>query len=253
MNNNKKVYDDELCVIYKGIEIKANLIYRSRKSISIQIRPVNNVSIISPKQISKKVLREMLIEKGDWILEKLNQYKDKEEYYKEKEFVSGEKIFYLGEEYILKVLEVFNDNNKQKTMVEIKENEIIVKSINIEKEFIKKELKNWYKNESERLILERIVHCKNKSHIMMNLTPKSVKVKEQKRRWGSCTSQGNIYINSKISMLKPEVIDYIIVHEFSHLVHMNHSKDFYSLVKSIMPEYKAHENWLRENSYKLTL
>ena len=54
-------------------------------------------------------------------------------------------------------------------------------------------------------------------------------------------------------MAKKEAIDYILVHEFSHLVHMNHSKDFYNLVQKIMPNYKKEEKWLRENSYKLTL
>ena len=50
-----------------------------------------------------------------------------------------------------------------------------------------------------------------------------------------------------------DAIDYIIIHEFCHLVHMNHSKDFYNLVKCIMPNYKVANNWLRENGYKLIL
>ena len=54
-------------------------------------------------------------------------------------------------------------------------------------------------------------------------------------------------------MAKIEAIDYILVHEFSHLVHMNHSKDFYKLVKEIMPNYKEEEKWLKDNSYKLKL
>ena len=82
---------------------------------------------------------------------------------------------------------------------------------------------------------------------MRNLNPEIVKVKEQKKRWGSCTSAKNIYINSRIAMANLEAIDYIIVHEFCHLVHMNHSKDFYNLVKEIIPNYKDSEKWLKEN------
>ena len=89
--------------------------------------------------------------------------------------------------------------------------------------------------------------------MMMKLIPSKLRVKEQKKRWGTCTSKRAIYINSKISMVRKEAIDYILIHEFSHLVHMNHSKDFYSLVKQMMPNYKEQEKWLKENSYKLKL
>ena len=88
---------------------------------------------------------------------------------------------------------------------------------------------------------------------MRNLNPEIVKVKEQKKRWGSCTSAKKIYINSRIAMANLESIDYIIVHEFCHLIHMNHSKDFYNLVKEIIPNYKDSEKWLKENGYKLVI
>ena len=107
--------------------------------------------------------------------------------------------------------------------------------------------------ESERIVLERIDFLKLNCEIMKQLVPASVKVKEQNKRWGSCTAQKNIYINSKISMARLDVIDYVIIHEFSHLVHMNHSKKFYDLVKSIMPDYKDKENWLKINGYKIII
>lgn len=254
MKNNTQKYNDELIVKYKDKEIKVNLIYRARKSISIQIKPVDNIVVISPKKVSKKFLKEVLIEKGDWILEKLEQYKGIEEFYKEKEYVSGEKFYYLGKEHALEVIEDLSlRNNKEKTFIEAKDNKIKIVSSNLEKEYLKDSLKKWYKKESEKIVIDRILYCREKSQIMMKLIPSSVKVKEQKKRWGSCTSKRDIYINSKISMARPEVIDYILVHEFSHLVHMNHSKDFYNLVESIMPNYKIHEKWLKDNSYKLTL
>lgn len=254
MKNNTQKYDDELIVKYKDKEIKANLIYRARKSISIQIKPVDNIFVISPKKVSKKILKDLLIEKGDWILEKLEQYKEVEDFYKEKEYVSGEKFYYLGIEHTLEIIEDLSlINKKVNTIIEAKDDKIKIISSNIENEYLKDSLKKWYKKESEKLVIDRILHCREKSQVMMKLIPSSVKVKEQKKRWGSCTSKRDIYINSKISMARPEVIDYILVHEFSHLVHMNHSKEFYNLVRSIMPNYKIHEKWLKDNSYKLTL
>lgn len=165
----------------------------------------------------------------------------------EREFKENEIFLYLGKQYKLRIIkdkyeEVYIDDDK-----------IIVKVKNTEKEYIQAILKWWYKRESEIIVSKRIDYLKRNNEIMKNLTPKIVKVKEQKKRWGSCTSEKNIYINSKISMARISSIDYILVHEFSHLVHMNHSKDFYSLVKKIMPNYTEEENWLKENSYNVKL
>ena len=165
----------------------------------------------------------------------------------EREFKDNELFLYLGKEYKLKIIK---DKFEE---VYIEDDKIIVKVKNTEKEYIQGILKWWYKRESEIIVRKRIDYLKKNNKVIGSLSPSIVKVKEQKRRWGSCTSQKKIYINSKISMAKISSIDYILVHEFSHLVHMNHSKEFYDLVKKIMPSYKNEEEWLKENSYKVRL
>ncbi|WP_122640728.1 M48 family metallopeptidase [Romboutsia sp. Marseille-P6047] len=248
MSKDKLLHNkNTISIKYKGIDINVNLIYRKRKNITIQIKPNYEVSIISPLGVPKKLLKNFLIEKSDWILKKFDEYKEVEHIYKEKEFVDNEKYMYLGKEYNLKIIideneEVFIDNDL-----------LIVRVKNTEKEYIKNKLKLWYKKESERIVIERLVYCREHCSMMMRLIPSKLKVKEQKKRGGTCTSKRSIYINSKISMARKEAIDYILIHEFSHLVHMNHSKDFYSLVKQMMPNYKEQEKWLKENSYKLKL
>lgn len=241
----------DIIVKYKNSTIKAKLIYRKRKNITIQVKPKENITIISPTQIPKKKLEELLIEKGEWILKKLDEYKDVD-YIEDKRLETGTKLFYLGKEYTLKVL-IDEFNKPKKAKIYINENYIVFNGVSDENEYIKLALKDWYKKESEKIILERLISYREKSTIMMQLIPSKLKVKEQKKRWGTCTSKRAIYINSKVSMLRPKAIDYILVHEFSHLVHLNHSKYFYELVKSIMPEYKIEEEWLKKNSYKLNL
>lgn len=65
-----------------------------------------------------------------------------------------------------------------------------------------------------------------------------VTIREQRSRWGSCTSAGHISLNWKLIFYQEKVIDYVIVHELCHLKQMNHSKNFWLLVSSIIPEYK---------------
>lgn len=246
MNKEKSI---NLELNYKETIIKAILIYKKRKNITIEIKPKDEIKIISPLNIPRKNIEQLVIDKGDWILKKLDEYKDMEDLNVDKEYKNGERFYYLGKEYTLIINKV--NSNRLNSQIYIENNNIIIKTYNIDEEYIKENLKKWYKQESEKVILERLKKCREYSPIMMKLTPNSIKVKEQKKRWGSCTSKKDIYINSKIVMVRPSSIDYILIHEFSHLVHMNHSKDFYKLVESIMPDYKKEEKWLKLNSYKL--
>lgn len=81
----------------------------------------------------------------------------------------------------------------------------------------------------------------------------SVTIRDQKTRWGSCSSLGTLSFNYRLIFAPPEILDYVVVHELCHLTHMNHSKDFWNMVGSILPDYKARRQWLREHGQELTL
>lgn len=81
----------------------------------------------------------------------------------------------------------------------------------------------------------------------------SITVRDQKTRWGSCSSRGTLSFNYRLIFAPPAVLDYVVVHELCHLTHMNHSKEFWNLVGSVMPDYKKHRKWLKEHGRELTL
>ena len=80
-----------------------------------------------------------------------------------------------------------------------------------------------------------------------------ITIRDQKTRWGSCSSRGTLSFNWRLMLAPPAVLDYVVLHELCHLTHMNHSKDFWNLVASIMPDYKLHRKWLKEHGRELTL
>ncbi len=80
----------------------------------------------------------------------------------------------------------------------------------------------------------------------------SITIRDQKTRWGSCSSTGTLSFNYRLIFAPPRILDYVVVHELCHLTHMNHSKDFWNMVASVMPEYKVHRKWLREHGNDLT-
>lgn len=73
---------------------------------------------------------------------------------------------------------------------------------------------------------------------LMQVNYTLIKIDNSKSRWGSCDQKGVIKFNLRLAMLPHKVIDYIIIHELSHLLEFNHSKEFYKIIESIMPDYK---------------
>ena len=81
----------------------------------------------------------------------------------------------------------------------------------------------------------------------------SITIRDQKTRWGSCSSRGTLSFNYRLIYGPAGPLDYVVVHELCHLTHMNHSKDFWNMVERIMPDYRIYKQWLREHGQELTL
>ena len=78
-------------------------------------------------------------------------------------------------------------------------------------------------------------------------------IRSQRRRWGSCASDGTLRFNWRTVMLDPSLLEYVVVHELAHLTFMNHSADFWGLVSQVMPDVKQRRQRLREVGGSLPL
>ena len=78
-----------------------------------------------------------------------------------------------------------------------------------------------------------------------------ITIRNQKTRWGSCSSKGGLNFNCLLMLTPPEVVDYVVVHELCHRKEMNHSKAFWDEVEKVLPDYKSAKPWLRENGGEL--
>ena len=86
---------------------------------------------------------------------------------------------------------------------------------------------------------------------IMHVSYGRISIREQKTRWGSCSSQGNLNYNWRLIFAPENVLDYIVVHELAHRKEMNHSAAFYNIVEEILPNYKSCQKWLRDNGTML--
>ena len=85
---------------------------------------------------------------------------------------------------------------------------------------------------------------------IMGVSYGTVTVREQKTRWGSCSAKGNLNFNWKLVLMPQEILDYVVVHELAHRIHMDHSAAFWAEVGKILPDYKERRQWLKVNGQK---
>mgnify|MGYP002621302946 CR=1 FL=1 len=108
-------------------------------------------------------------------------------------------------------------------------------------------LENRYRNAAREVFTNRVEYY----HRFTGGHYTSITIRDQKTRWGSCTSEGNLNFNWRLIFAPENILDYVVVHELAHRKEMNHSPAFYAVVASVMPEYKAYEKWLRDNGRTL--
>ncbi len=88
-----------------------------------------------------------------------------------------------------------------------------------------------------------------KSQYFADVKMNDLRLKYNKSNWGSCSTKGNINLSSRLLLAPIEVMDYVIIHELTHLIHPNHSRAFWHKVAEVMPDYKQKERWLSENNH----
>lgn len=85
----------------------------------------------------------------------------------------------------------------------------------------------------------------------IGVTYRKITIRNQKTRWGSCSSKGNLNFNCLLMLTPPEVIDYVVVHELCHRKEMNHLGAFWAEIEKVIPDYKEQVKWLKENGGKV--
>lgn len=113
---------------------------------------------------------------------------------------------------------------------------------------IGKVLSRVFGNYFSRQISDR-VHYFNDLHFHEHI--ENVRLKNNASNWGSCSSDNNINLSSRLLFAPQDVIDYVIIHELSHLKEMNHSPAFWNIVRGVMPDYKEKEKWLDKHGESL--
>jgi predicted metal-dependent hydrolase len=220
-----------------------------KKTVGIHVNPTASITVLSPRCLDEEKIRMILHKKARWIFEKQEQIKKNRNSNSEKQFVSGESFPYLGRYYRLKLMKLFTEIDGKCRLV----NGRFLVEVNgksdseSDRTAVKKALMDWYLEHAEDKIRERVSRLAK----LIGKWPASIKIKNQEKRWGSCSRKGIIRFNWKIIMVPISIMDYVIVHELCHLIYPHHSSEFWQKVQSIISDYKKRRDWLKKNSLQM--
>lgn len=230
--------------IFSGEKISFDLIYKKRTTIGIYIDLYGNVEVQVPKGTSEECVLQLLEEKWDFIQQRTKEMKDRTVGYKENVYDEGGNFLYLGNSFPILISQDL-DIKKDHVVFEGDKLHIYVKQH--EDERIKQALKRFYYQKCKALVEKRIQFYQSN----FKLKPRSIRISDSNRTWGTCDSMRQLTFNWKLAMAPLDVIDYVVVHEMCHMVHMNHDRSFWRLVGKILPDYEQRENWLALSSWKM--
>jgi predicted metal-dependent hydrolase len=214
--------------------------------MGIYIDLYGKIEVQAPKGTSDELVFQLLEEKWDWIQQISKEMKDRTLGQKVKVYDHGEIFLYLGNEY---PIQVSQDINIKQDYVVFEGDKLYIYVKQLDDEKIKQALKRFYYQQCKTLV-ERSIRSYQSN---FKIKPRSIRISDNKSNWGTCDSRQQLTFNWKLAMAPLKVIDYVVVHEMCHMVHLNHDRSFWRLVGSIMPDYKAQENWLSLSSWKMTV
>jgi predicted metal-dependent hydrolase len=222
------------------MKIEINKLVRAkRRTIALIIERDGSLTVRAPKRALLGDIEQFIHEKSGWILRTQEKLKSIVQTSK-RGYFEGEQFLYLGHPYELRLVP------PQRPALKFDNEFKLGKTAQQRGEAV---FTKWYKQQALLVISEHVSQYAKQ----YGFTPKRIKISSAKTRWGSCSPDGTLNFTWRLIMAPLPVVDYVVVHELVHLRIKNHSHKFWKAVEAIMPEYKIHRKWLRENGDRLGL
>jgi len=229
-----KIYQERYNMIQLDVLVRSK-----RRTVSISVTPEGHIVVRAPNNCPMSFIQNVLDKNQDWIL------KNKQKMLQNKEInqkVFGYKeVLFLGDCYNVG----FSNDVKKPVIFE----KTLFLPTSTKQDKIIKTIQKWLRENASKIITERVQYFTN----IMRLRPSMVKLGNAKKCWGTCSKTHVITINWRCIMLPPELLDYVIVHELAHMIMFNHSKSFWAIVQSVLPDVKRLKQDLKKGEYLLQL
>lgn len=215
-----------------------------QRHMHLRVRPDGQLRVTCNKRIAKREIFTFLRESEGFIKNCLLKIKEQRQRFPAKQFTTGEEFLFLGQRLPLQIIWSWN----AKVQIRALEDQLeMVAPLVSSAEERRKAVFKFMQKQARGTLTERV----NFFAQQMNLYPKTLSIRGQRTRWGSCSSAGKVNLNWKLMAALPEVIDYVVVHELAHLRYMNHSTQFWNLVEQFFPDHHSAKRWLRAHEFEI--
>ena len=219
--------------------VTPDLILRThRRSLCLTITKDGELVVRAPVRMNMNSILRYISEKENWIIKKQKEIESRLSI--NRDIINYEKFYFLGKKYKLA-------KTKGIKKIELSEDSLITP--NLDNDILLPKIKRWYVKSAEKILKERLEYFAN----IMQIDYASVSLCNSKSKWGSCDNYRNIKLNFRLILLPHKAIDFVLIHELTHIIEFNHSKDFYKIIQTIMPTYKMQQKVLKDNDYLLQL
>ena len=221
-------------------DISIELQYGFRKRLTLTVYPDQRVVARIPYGLSKRKVETYFQKKSKWMIKHLEHFKNNPPE-REKKYIDGEEHAYLGNNYKLNLV-------SGSTLVKIVNDTFVLRLRDPhDKKQAEAIMNRWYRKEAIRVMTPRFHEMVNNLQ-HLDLPKSTLRFYKMKRRWGSCSSKHVITLNTELIKKDINLIDYVIVHEICHLKVPAHNKAFYSLLGSIISDWKERRATLNKIS-----
>ena len=216
------------------------LIRSRRKTLSISVRG-QQVIVRAPLQAPRDWIQSFVDEKTDWIQRHLQLEAQRRT--ERPVIAAGSDFPFLGENRRIQI------QVGAPRRVELQQSTLNLQTNDPSSAVLQAMLFSWLRDRAQAYMVKRTQEVARELSVEHRLS--AVTFRKTRSKWGHCRQDGSIQYNWLIMLAPLAIVDYLIVHETSHLCHMNHSKPFWSTVASLCPDYKHHRSWLREHGHRL--
>jgi hypothetical protein len=227
-----------LKTFYGKHEIPVDILYEDRNQLAITVRPDMSVEARAPLGSDPVRVQKKLDEKAHWIWKQLDHFEQYQPLQPPRQYVSGETLLYLGRQYRLNIQK--SENERVRLIGKFFE----VETLDPENTSNVKDLMlGWYQDHAKKIIKRQVEKLLPDVERYGAERPE-VRIQWMKKRWGSCTPNGVMTINTELVKAPIHCLDYVLMHELCHLVHPNHSPEFYRLMNRLMPDWRKRKERL---------
>jgi predicted metal-dependent hydrolase len=220
--------------------VEYTLVQSARKTLAIDVHPDGSVVVKAPADADLAAVEARVRRRAPWILRKQREFARYAETPPPRRYVSGESFQHLGRQYRLRVSEGEREGVKLlRGYLEV------VTPSKADTRHVAAQVAAWQGKQARRIFHERLAALLPR-FAPLPLPEHELIVKPLKTRWGSCTQDGRITLNLALVQKPKQCIDYVIVHELCHLVEHNHGRQFYALLRRVLPDWEARRRRLNE-------